>query len=46
LLLWSADQLDDQLDGFSISRQLKRGKAAQQTGWLDNYGPPGPKTYR
>jgi phosphatidylserine/phosphatidylglycerophosphate/cardiolipin synthase-like enzyme len=46
LVLWSADALDDNLEGFSIQRQLKRVSAAQQTSWIDNYAPPGIKAYQ
>jgi phosphatidylserine/phosphatidylglycerophosphate/cardiolipin synthase-like enzyme len=46
LLLWTADELDDQLEGFSIQRKLKRGNAAEKTTWIDNYAPPGPRTYQ
>ena len=46
LLLWSVDALDENVEGFSIQRQLKRGNAAQQTTWIDNYAPPGVKAYQ
>jgi hypothetical protein len=46
LLLWSADELDPQLEGFSIQRKLKRAGKAEQTSWLENYAPPGVKAYQ
>jgi hypothetical protein len=36
LLLWSADELPDELEGFSIQRKLKRGSKPEETVWLDN----------
>jgi phosphatidylserine/phosphatidylglycerophosphate/cardiolipin synthase-like enzyme len=46
LLLWSADRLDDDLEGFSVQRKLQRGRAAEKTTWIDNYAPPGVKAYQ
>jgi hypothetical protein len=46
LLLWSADQLEDDLEGFSVQRKLQRGAAAEKTSWIDNYAPPGVKAYQ
>jgi hypothetical protein len=46
LLLWSVDQLDEAVEGFSIQRKLRRGSAAEETTWIDNYAPPGPKAYQ
>jgi phosphatidylserine/phosphatidylglycerophosphate/cardiolipin synthase-like enzyme len=46
LLLWSADELDDRLEGFAVQRKLKRGAAAEETSWINNYAPPGPKAYQ
>ncbi len=45
LLLWSADTLDTNLEGFAIQRQLTRGGSTETT-WIDNYAPPGPATYQ
>jgi phosphatidylserine/phosphatidylglycerophosphate/cardiolipin synthase-like enzyme len=46
LLLWSADRLDDDVEGFSVQRKLQRGNAAEVTSWIDNYAPPGLKAYQ
>ncbi|HEY7208385.1 MAG TPA: phospholipase D-like domain-containing protein [Gaiellaceae bacterium] len=46
LLRWTADELDDRLEGFSIERKLTRGPSPLATGWLDNYAPPGVKAYQ
>jgi phosphatidylserine/phosphatidylglycerophosphate/cardiolipin synthase-like enzyme len=46
LLRWTCDAVPDELEGFAIERRLKRGNEAQQTTWLDNYAPPGPKSYQ
>jgi phosphatidylserine/phosphatidylglycerophosphate/cardiolipin synthase-like enzyme len=46
LLLWTADDLDDKLEGFAVQRKLKRGSAAEQTTWINNYAPPGVKAYQ
>jgi phosphatidylserine/phosphatidylglycerophosphate/cardiolipin synthase-like enzyme len=46
LLRWTCDAVPGDLEGFAIERRLKRGKDAQQTRWLDNYAPPGPKAYQ
>src|SRR5215467_1135429 len=43
LLRWTADELDDRLEGFSIQRKLRRAGSPQATAWLDNYAPPGVK---
>jgi phosphatidylserine/phosphatidylglycerophosphate/cardiolipin synthase-like enzyme len=46
LLLWSADELDDDVEGFAVQRKLKRGGGAEVTSWINNYAPPGPKAYQ
>jgi phosphatidylserine/phosphatidylglycerophosphate/cardiolipin synthase-like enzyme len=46
LLLWTADELPDDLEGFSIQRKLKRGDKPEETTWLDNYAPPGVKVFQ
>jgi phosphatidylserine/phosphatidylglycerophosphate/cardiolipin synthase-like enzyme len=46
LLLWSADRLDDDVEGFSVQRKLQRGSAAELTSWIDNYAPPGVRAYQ
>jgi phosphatidylserine/phosphatidylglycerophosphate/cardiolipin synthase-like enzyme len=46
LLLWSADELDERLEGFSVQRKLQHGTAAEETTWIDNYAPPGVKAYQ
>ena len=46
LLLWSADELADDLEGFAVQRKLKRGNSAEVTDWINNYAPPGPKAYQ
>jgi phosphatidylserine/phosphatidylglycerophosphate/cardiolipin synthase-like enzyme len=46
LLLWSADELDEQLEGFAVQRKLKRGGASEVASWINNYAPPGPKAYQ
>ena len=46
LLLWTADELDERLEGFAVQRKLKHGSAAEQTSWINNYAPPGPKAYQ
>jgi phosphatidylserine/phosphatidylglycerophosphate/cardiolipin synthase-like enzyme len=46
LLLWTADKLDDEVEGFSLQRKLKRGSAAVRTTWIDNYAPPGPRAFQ
>jgi PLD-like domain len=46
LLRWTCDAVRDDLEGFAIERRLKRGSAGQETTWLDNYAPPGPKAYQ
>lgn len=46
LLLWSLDQLNDDVEGFSVQRKLQRGSTAEKTSWIDNYAPPGVKAYQ
>jgi phosphatidylserine/phosphatidylglycerophosphate/cardiolipin synthase-like enzyme len=46
LVLWSVDQLDPSCLGFAVQRKLKRGNAAIDTGWLDNFARPGPAPHQ
>jgi hypothetical protein len=46
LLLWTANELVDDLEGFSIQRKLKRGHGSVKTTWIDNYAPPGPLAHQ
>jgi phosphatidylserine/phosphatidylglycerophosphate/cardiolipin synthase-like enzyme len=46
LLLWSADVLDDRLEGFSVQRKLRRGGGPEEISWIENYSPPGVKSYQ
>lgn len=41
LLVWTADQLEADCDGFAVQRKLNG-----RTRWLDNYAPPGPQDHQ
>src|SRR5262245_2730395 len=46
LLLWSADALDDRLEGFAVQRKRSSGGATAVTEWLANFAAPGPKPHQ
>jgi phosphatidylserine/phosphatidylglycerophosphate/cardiolipin synthase-like enzyme len=46
LLLWTVDDVDAGCLGFGLQRKLKRGNAAVDTSWLDNFARPGPAPHQ
>jgi hypothetical protein len=46
LLLWGADTLADDLEGFAFQRKRSRSGAAAVTEWLANFAAPGPKAHQ
>lgn len=46
LLLWATDALDDGVQGFAVQRKLQAAGAAPTTAWLDNFAPPGTKSFQ
>jgi phosphatidylserine/phosphatidylglycerophosphate/cardiolipin synthase-like enzyme len=46
LLLWTVDDVDAGCLGFGLQRKLRRGNAAVDTSWLDNFARPGPEPHQ
>ena len=46
LLQWSVDELDPRTRGFAIQRELRQGRRAPVTTWLENYAWPGKQPHQ